>query len=164
MKNSIPVMSLLAALLTACIPAVVHAGAPASVAAADQQRAACGSLQMLKAKIHMAIYSALKYPASMAFFAARGITTVKYVYRDGQAGDVRVSESSGNRILDRAALRAVREAKYPSAPAAFHGIKIPDVVYFVFDNSDLMARDDAPTNSGSALRRQLYRDEQCIRK
>ena len=163
MKLFIPILSLMAALLAFPMPATVYA-APSNAPPAEQHHNACDSLDILKAKIHMAINSALQYPASMTFYAARGITTVKYVYLNGRVSDAQVTGSSGNRILDRAALRAVRQAKYPAAPAALQGVKIPDVVYVVFDNSDLMERNDSPTNSGSALRRQLAKDEQCMGK
>ena len=164
MKHSIPTLSLLAALLAFSMPATIYATAPTNASPTEQRRTDCDSLDILKAKIHMAINSALQYPASMTFYAARGITTVKYVYLNGQVSSARVTVSSGNRILDRAALRAVRGAKYPAAPAAFQGVKIPDVVYVVFDNSDLMARNDTPTNSSSAFRRKLSKDEECMRK
>lgn len=121
----------------------------------------CNATDILKAKIHMAIHNALRYPASTAFYAATGVTTVKYIYLDGRVSDARISESSGNRILDRTALRAVKDAHYPKAPAVLNGIKIPDIIYFVFDNSDLMYRSSRPTDSSNALRRQLSKDEKC---
>ena len=42
------------------------------------------------------------------------------IYRNGSTGDVRIEQSSGNKILDNSALRAVYEASpFPPLPAAY---------------------------------------------
>jgi periplasmic protein TonB len=131
--------------------------------AAALPTAPCNALETLKAKIHLAIYNALKYPANTAFYAATGVTAVKYEYLNGQAGDIHMIGSSGNGILDRAALRAVKNAQYPPASSLFRDKSITDVIYFIFDNSDLMTRNSRATDSGDALRRQLSMDSKCMK-
>ncbi len=111
----------------------------------------------------MAIYKALKYPANTAFYAATGITTIRFDYLNGRVNDVHMTVSSGNGILDRAALRAVKNAQYPPASDNFHDKTITDIIYFIFDNSNHMTRNNRATDSGDALRRQLSLDSECTK-
>jgi TonB family protein len=127
----------------------------------EQPSIRCSALDTLKTKIHLAIYNALKYPASTSFYAATGVTTIKYDYLNGHVNNIHMRESSGNAILDRTALKAVKNAHYPPASGILHDKKISDVVYIVYDNSDYRSRNYRPTDNVNALRHQLDVDSKC---
>ncbi|MGH8284028.1 MAG: TonB family protein [Gammaproteobacteria bacterium] len=85
---------------------------------AESSENSCNELELLKSRMHQAIYDAVKYPPNVAYSVARGVTSIRYDYLNGHVVNARIIASSGTGTLDRAAVRAVRDAKYPPAPAA----------------------------------------------
>jgi protein TonB len=75
------------------------------------------ALQELAARLHHAIETHKHYPLSARRLGREGTVEVAFLLRpDGLIGDLEVAASSGSRVLDSAALRAV-ESIAPFAPA-----------------------------------------------
>lgn len=140
-------------------PGAATAATPAA-AAPPAAALHCSDWERLRTEIHRAIYAALKYPAQARYYASTGVTAVEYDYYNGQVSDVHMTTSSGDRMLDRVALAAVRNAAYPSAPA-FANKPIRDVVYVIFDNTGRLQRNSygAQHDSGSELAQSM--DTKC---
>ncbi len=71
----------------------------------------------LQQRIHTAIQAALRYPAAAAAMQLTGRAQVQLDYQSGAVRNIQLKQSAGNPLLDRAALSAVRDARYPAAPA-----------------------------------------------
>lgn len=112
-----------------------------ATAAADS----CYALAAFKKKIHDAIDAALKYPAKMAFSSAKGITTIEYDYLNGYVTNIWIRDSSGDSVLDRAAVTAVKHADYASIQPAIHNKLIHDRVFIIFDNTAILDKSRADT-------------------
>jgi protein TonB len=110
----------------------------------------------LRGRLHQAIYAALRYPAQTAYYAATGVTAIEYNFVSGHAVDVRIADSSGDKLLDRVAVSAVKDAKYPTPDPDSASRTIHDVVYIIFDNTGRLQRNsngrltDSRHDKGSA--------------
>ena len=93
--------------------------------------------------MHAAVDAALRYPAELKFMPAAGVTFVAFEYQDGRTENVHVTQSSGDHMLDRAAVAAVKNADFASITPNIVHWRIQDVVIVVFDNS----RDDGQKNA-----------------
>jgi TonB family protein len=49
---------------------------------------------------------------------------LRFDYTDGAVDAVQVVQSSNSRVLDDAAVRAVRQASYPASPPSLHGRRL----------------------------------------
>lgn len=67
-------------------------------------------------KARTAVQSAVQYPYAAKMAHITGNTRVAFLYMDGLISNPRIIKSSGYDSLDRAALKAVSEAKYPPTP------------------------------------------------
>lgn len=67
-------------------------------------------------KARTAVQSAVQYPYAAKMAHITGNTRVAFLYMDGLISNPRIIKSSGYDSLDRAALKAVSEAKYPLTP------------------------------------------------
>lgn len=85
--------------------------------------------------MHAAVNAALKYPAELKFMPAAGVTFVAYEYQDGRTENVHITQSSGDHMLDRAAVAAVKNADFTSITPNISHWRIQDVVIIIFDNS-----------------------------
>lgn len=131
-----------------------------AVAMPSETGKACSQLDVLRAAVHRAIYAALKYPAEARYYASTGVTAISYVYLDGHVDDIHVDTPSGDRMLDRVALNAVKRADYPSS-GGLAGKPIHDVVYVIFDNTGRLQRNSfgAQRDSGEEMNKDL--DSRC---
>lgn len=77
-----------------------------------------------RAQIRAAVQAAVVYPMGARMMHATGRVRVGFSYLDGVASDARIVASSGNGLLDRAALAAVMNASYPLPEAKFSGRKL----------------------------------------
>lgn len=82
------------------------------------QPATSNQLALFAARVHAAVQASLIYPISARVLGLTGRTKVGFTYRDGHVSGVRLLISCGYPALDRAALNAVRDARYPPPPAA----------------------------------------------
>ncbi|MGH8378184.1 MAG: energy transducer TonB [Gammaproteobacteria bacterium] len=121
----------------------------------------CDESELLKARMHKAIYDAIKYPPNALYTSWKGVVAVKFNYLNGHVKNARIIASSGTGILDRAAMRAVKSAKYPPAPSAFQNRQVSDIVYIIFDNTGILSRSDDQPDSEKAFSKQLAMDSKC---
>ncbi|MGH8398779.1 MAG: energy transducer TonB [Gammaproteobacteria bacterium] len=124
----------------------------------------CNELEYFKARMHQAIYDALKYSANFPYSVTKGVTSIRYNYLNGNVVSVKIITSSGTNPLDRAAVRAVRDAQYPPVPAALRDKEITDLVYIVFDNTGTLATQGGTPESRNAISRQEDMDARCVTK
>ena len=73
------------------------------------------------------------YPAAARMMGVTGQAAVGFEYRDGTVRVTGLSQSSGSPMLDRAALAAVQDARYPAAPAALAGRTLAKLVHVRFE-------------------------------
>jgi periplasmic protein TonB len=73
------------------------------------------------AKLAAAVQAVFEVPAAAAELNFRGRTRVEFNLRDGQVSMVRIVQTSGLGVADRAAVKAVQAAIYPSPPAQLQG-------------------------------------------
>ncbi len=106
------------AMQTKPVPALAPVARPAPVTPA---RFTASARARFEAALRSAIQLAVRYPAAADLMQLTGNTVVAFHYRDGRISAVRIAHSSGIRMLDRAATRAVRRAFYPPAPPALKG-------------------------------------------
>jgi len=71
----------------------------------------------LQQRIRTAIQAALRYPAAAAAMQLTRRAQVQLDYQSGAVRNIQLKQSAGTPLLDRAALSAVRDARYPAAPA-----------------------------------------------
>lgn len=96
---------------TVLAAALALAASPASAAAP----------QDFSAWLAQAVDRAMVHPTSLQRSEASGIASVAFEIKDGRATDIRIVESSGNRAIDRAALRTIAALDLPAgAPAGPH--------------------------------------------
>ena len=72
-------------------------------------------------KVRAAVQNAVVFPMAARAAHLSGQTKVTFDYKDGVASGASVLTSSGNRILDKAALAAVHAAHFPAATAEYAG-------------------------------------------
>jgi periplasmic protein TonB len=143
-----------AAPVSAAMPAST-ALAPAGASAAPAK--VCNAPVSLRGKMHQAIYAALRYPAQTAYYAATGVTAIEYDFADGHASNVRIATTSGDKLLDRVAVAAVKNAKYPAPDPDSGHRTIHDMVYIIFDNTGRLQRNsngrltDGSQDKGGAM-------------
>jgi protein TonB len=86
----------------------------------------------LEARIREAVQAAVQYPAAARLMSLRGRARVRLDYQDGAVDGVGLAQSAGNDLLDRAAIRAVQEARYPKPPSEIAGHLLRLVVWVDF--------------------------------
>ncbi|MBW8073740.1 MAG: energy transducer TonB [Ferrovum sp.] len=72
-------------------------------------------------KVRSAVQGAVVFPMAARAAHLSGQTKVTFDYKDGVASAASVLTTSGNRILDKAALAAVHVAHFPAATAEYAG-------------------------------------------
>jgi len=85
------------------------------------------------ARLRASIQSAVVYPAAARFMALKGRARVEFIYRDGAYRQVRIAQSSGNGMIDQAALAAVSGATFPTPPDFMRGKDYPYQIAVNFD-------------------------------
>lgn len=73
------------------------------------------------AKLAAAVQAAFELPAVASALNFKGRTRIEFALHDGLASTIRVIVSSGLGAVDRAAVKAVQAAVFPSPPAALQG-------------------------------------------
>lgn len=140
----------------ASVPAAVSAAITAPV---TRPAHSCAEIKAFKAKLHKLIDAALKYPQELQFRPATGVTSVAYEYWDGRVDDVRITMGSGDAMLDRAALNAVKNADYGIVAHGFSGQSLHDVVIIVYDNTGQV--DQAEQENHARHQQHLDQDPDC---
>ncbi|MGH8398617.1 MAG: energy transducer TonB, partial [Gammaproteobacteria bacterium] len=74
----------------------------------------------------------LVYPRQAILAGTTGVTQVAFDYLNGNAINIHIASSSGDKSLDRAAMDAVQRAQYPSPPPGIVGKLIHIVVPITF--------------------------------
>ncbi|NDU88301.1 MAG: TonB family protein, partial [Ferrovum sp.] len=72
-------------------------------------------------KVRSAVQGAVVFPMAARAAHLSGQTKVTFDYKDGVVSSASVLTTSGNRILDKAALAAVHAAHFPAATAEYAG-------------------------------------------
>ncbi len=70
------------------------------------------------ARVRGAVQAALQYPDAAREMQFVGRARVEFTLADGRPGRARIVATSGVNMLDRAAIRAVNSAEYPTPPAS----------------------------------------------
>jgi protein TonB len=86
------------------------------------------------ARLRAAIQAAVVYPPAARFMGLKGRARVEFIYRDGSPRQQRILQSSGNGMIDQAALAAVSGAVFPPAPEFMRG---KDYLYQIAVNFDV---------------------------
>lgn len=73
------------------------------------------------AKLAAAVQAVFEVPAAAAELNFRGRTRVEFSLRDGVVSMVRIVQTSGLGVADRAAVKAVQAARYPAPPLPLQG-------------------------------------------
>lgn len=73
------------------------------------------------AKLAAAVQAAFELPAAASALNFKGRTRIEFALHDGLASAIRVIVTSGLGAVDRAAVKAVQAAVFPSPPAALQG-------------------------------------------
>lgn len=127
-----------AAVAAAAVPRQAAAVLQARVAAAGRairaadDAAARDLLAALQARIRAAVQAAMIYPPSARMLRRQGRAEVGFTFADGAVSALLVAVSSGDRLLDGAALAAVRRAEMPRAPAGIGARGLPLLVWVNF--------------------------------
>lgn len=141
---------------TADVPAATTAPRP-DVASPPRYR--CAEIKEFKDTLHKLINAALRYPQALLYRPVTGVTSVAYKYRDGHVLDVRIIMASGDPILDRSALNAVKNADYASVANVLVGQTLHDVVIVVYDNTGEV--DQAEQENRARKGQQKQADQDC---
>ena len=144
--------------------APVPTSAPVAVsvpipAAAPKPAYSCAELRAFKAKLHKLIDAALKYPQQLLERPATGVTSVAYDYQDGRVDNVHITMASGDAMLDRAALNAVKNVDYGRVAQGLAGQSVHDVVIIVYDNTGQL--DQAEQENRTRHQQHLDQDQDC---
>jgi periplasmic protein TonB len=91
---------------------------------------------VFRSEVRAAVQAAVHYPYAARMAHVSGKVQVSFSYMDGRVGDAGVLVSSGYRMLDDAALEAVKSAAYPPAPPDLAGKPLQFVVWVRFYQSD----------------------------
>jgi periplasmic protein TonB len=81
------------------------------------------------AKVHAAVQAAHQYPLAAVVLRYSGRVRVEFHLRDGIPGTTKILVASGLGMIDRAALNAVQNARYPEPPQEMRGV---DLIYQVW--------------------------------
>ena len=106
-------------------PAAAQPVPPASVADMSKVKAS----DLYAAKVHAAVQAAHVYPLAAVAMHYAGRVRVEFHLRDGMPGESHIVVPSGIGMIDRAAMSAVQNARYPSPPPELRG---EDMVYQVW--------------------------------
>lgn len=81
--------------------------------------------ELFRTWMFYSIRSALVIPKKVIVYGSKGtgIVDVTFDFLDGKVSNVRIQKSSGDRLEDAAAVRAVEDARYPPTPPRFIGVK-----------------------------------------
>jgi protein TonB len=113
------------------------ATAPTATLPRPPQAAPAADISGEIARLSHAVSDAVQRNAVMPLAARQqgrqGRAQVRFDYLDGTVDDVILAQSSASRLLDHAAVEAVRTAHYPPAPAALRSQKIPMQVWVDFE-------------------------------
>lgn len=148
---------LLSSLLACCLVARADDPAPAPVAGTVSAPAvttatgpthSCTEMKAFKDKLHQVITDALRYPHALALHPVVGVTNVSYDYFAGKVSNVRISMASGDKMLDRTAVAAVKSADYASITPRIDDQLIHDVVIVIYDNTSDPGANMAPPSDG----------------
>jgi protein TonB len=101
----------------ATAPTAVPQATPKATLHADN----VAELGAFEARLDAAVRAAAAMPVAARRQHRTGGARVGFRYRDGAVDDVRIIESSQSRLLDDAAMKAVRVAHYPAPPAGIRG-------------------------------------------
>ena len=85
-----------------------------------------------EAKLRDAVQAAVRYPSAAKIMRLTGHVRLGFLYQDGVVSNPRVLVSSGQAMLDRAALAALNDTNFPAAPAELkgHALNLEIVVTF----------------------------------
>lgn len=98
-------------------PAQATAGPGPQAAEARAAASASAAEATFEGRVRDAIQAALRVPQAARLMGLSGRARVRLGYRDGSLTSASLDLSAGSPLLDDAALRAAREAAYPSPPA-----------------------------------------------
>jgi outer membrane biosynthesis protein TonB len=73
------------------------------------------------AQLAAAVQAAFQVPLAAQELAFKGRTRVEFLLRDGRISSPRIIQGSGLGVADRAAIKAVQSAVYPSPPDNLKG-------------------------------------------
>jgi TonB family protein len=90
------------------------------------------SIAALEEHISHAVNEAKYYPPSARLEHREGRVAVSFSYRDGAVTDILLLHSSQSAMLDRAALAAVRLARYPTPRSSLNGFRLRLTVWLAF--------------------------------
>lgn len=137
-------------------PVAVSAIIPAP---APKPAHSCAEIKAFKDKLHRLIDAALKYPQQLLERPATGVTSIAYDYLDGRVEDVHITMASGDAMLDRAALNAVKNADYGAVAHGLTGQTLHDVVIIVYDNTGQV--DQVEQENRARHQQHLDHDQDC---
>jgi TonB family protein len=102
---------------------------PPAAAAPDDGRTL---LPGLESRIDDAVRRAAILPDAARRQRRQGRAQIRFTYRDGGVQDAQIVASSQSRLLDNAALQAVRDANYPQPPLLLRGRPLTLLVWIDF--------------------------------
>ena len=115
-------------------PPIVQAPAPPPPPPPPQRNDEAAAREAeFTARVRAAIQAAVVYPPAARNMGQAGRARVEFHLRDGVTSQIRIIQSSGTNLLDRAAMAAVSSASYPEAPDTLKGKDRPYQVSVVFD-------------------------------
>ena len=91
------------------------------------------ALVNLELAIDRSVRAAAIMPEAAKRLHLEGRVLVRFSYVDGTAGGATVIKSAQSRLLDDAALQAVRVAVYPAAPDCLQGRRLELLVWINFN-------------------------------
>jgi protein TonB len=85
-----------------------------------------------EAKLRDAVQAAVRYPSAARIMKLTGHVRLGFLYQDGTISNPRVVQSSGQVMLDKAALAALNDTSFPAPPAELkgHALNLEIVVTF----------------------------------
>lgn len=76
---------------------------------------------VFEAKLRDAVQAAVRYPSAARIMRLTGHVRLGFVYQDGAMSNPRVVQSSGQKMLDDAALAALNSTSFPAPPVELKG-------------------------------------------
>jgi protein TonB len=125
---SAPAPSRPASLSTATAPANPAPEAPPAIVPAEN----LAELTGFEAQLDAAVRAAAAMPEAARRQHRTGGARLRFHYLDGAVDDVQIVESSQSRVLDDAAITAVRVAHYPAPPVRIRGRRLELLVRIDF--------------------------------
>jgi protein TonB len=89
-------------------------------------------LTALEARIDMAVRRQATMPPAAIRQRREGRAQVRFSYVNGAVDSIALAQSSQSRLLDDAALQAVRLAAYPAPPPVLHGRRLALLLWIDF--------------------------------